>query len=296
MKKLLLILLLSLSLGAQAKETIKLILPIAPGGFADTISRKLQKHIMENNPDTEVVLVFRPGGDTMVAFNEFLNDSSKHVWYWNSESIVYKAAETEQLAQTIKKIVPVAPITVFGSVISSGKNSNIKTWQDLISESKRRNINVGVSNVTQKMMAQDLFGKNPNITIVPYPGENPNIMGMLNGSLDVIILTKGTYISNATQYGFTGLAVTGDTSMNGIPALSHFGYHDVEAAEVWVGIFARPGSTTEDVQYYNKLLSAALKDQDLVDHYKSKAFGMPKNTSSKSFEKTFNSSLNKALK
>lgn len=296
MKKLFAILLLALSVGVQAKETIKLILPIAPGGFADTISRKLQKHIMENNPDIEMVLIFRPGGDTIVALNEFLNDTSKHVWYWNSESIVYKAAETEQLTQTIKKIVPVAPITVFGSVISSGKNSSIKTWQDLINESKRRPVTVGVSNVTQKMMAQDLFGKNPNVTIVPYPGENPNVMGMLNGSLDAIILTKGTYISVAPQYGFNGLVVTGDTAMNGIPPLSQFGYHDVEAAEVWVGIFAKPGTSTEDVQYYNKLLAAALKDQDLIDHYKSKEFAMPKNTSAKAFDKMFNNSLKKAIK
>lgn len=296
MKKFFFVLLLALSLGAQAKETIKLILPIAPGGFADVISRKLQKHIMENNPDTEMVLVFRPGGDTMVAFNEFMNDSSRHVWYWNSESIVYKAAESEQLAQTIKKIVPVAPITIFGSVISSGKNSNIKSWQDLIAESKRRPINVGVSNVTQKMMAQDLFGKNPNVTIVPYPGENPNILGMLNGSLDAIVLTKGTFISTASQHGFNGLAVTGDTAMNGIPPLSQFGFQDVEAAEVWVGIFARPGTSAEDVQYYNKLLSAALKDPDLIDHYKSKEFAIPKNTSSKAFERMFNSSLKKAVK
>lgn len=283
-----------LAITCSAKETIKIVMPFAAGGFADPIGRKMEKYINDNYPNLDVVLLFRPGGEGVVGLNDFLADNSKYTLYF-SASILNKAAEAESIAPTVKKLVPVIHVTSFGGALVTGKNSNIKTWQELTNETKRRVVNIGVVNTTLKQMGEELFRGNPNITIVAYPGETPAMAGLLSNSIDGLILTKSGYLSLAVQHGVNPIAVSGDKPMNGIPPVTQFGFNESLGTQ-WFGLFAKPGTSSEDVQFLNKIFAAAIKDPDMTEWLKSKELVIPKNTTVKGFEKIFNDDVKRLLK
>jgi tripartite-type tricarboxylate transporter receptor subunit TctC len=282
MKKLLATWLCAIAVGAHASETLKLVIANAPGGPADAIARKIQKNT--TTKDLTVLVANRPGGDGMVGLTDFLNDTSRHALFLATMSHVVKSAENEQSSQNFKKLMPVIHVANFGAVIFSTKNSNIKNWNSLISESKIRPINVGVGSVMHRELAEEIFKNNPNVTIVPYVGgDSPTLLGVLSNSIEVAVLTPSGYITNSAQYSFNGIAVSGDRSMNNIPPLTEYGFKKT-AGTLFLGFSARPGTSSDDIKFYNELIHKSLQDPELRDWYASQGIPLPQNTSVDAFK------------
>jgi tripartite-type tricarboxylate transporter receptor subunit TctC len=282
MKKFLVAWLCAMSIGVHASETLKLVIANAPGGPADAIARKIQKNT--TTKDLTVVVANRPGADGMIGLAEFLNDNSRHALFLTTMSHVVKSAESEQNSQNIKKLVPVIHVANFGAVIFSTKNSNIKNWNSLVSESKSRPLTVGVGSVMHRELAEEIFKGNPNVTIVPYMGgDSPTLLGVLNNSVEVAVLTPSGYLTNSSQYGFNGIAVSGDRALNNLPPLTEYGFKKI-AGTLFLGFAARPGTSLDDIKFYNELIQKSLQDPELRDWYLSQGIPMPQNTSVDAFK------------
>jgi tripartite-type tricarboxylate transporter receptor subunit TctC len=285
MKKILTILLLTLiTFNCYSKETIKFVLGAAPGGWSDTIARKIQKNIQDNS-SYNVVVVNKPGGEAVIALNEVLSDQSNYALFLNGSSIMVKASEQEQIMNTMMKMVPIANIATYNDILISIKKSNIKSWDNLIQESKLRPINVGVNSVGTKKLANELFGNNPNIVIVTYPGDAPALLGLLNGSVELAFLTKSSYTQNHATYEFNGIATTGKNSYMDIPTFHRLKVNAYTDDSYW-GAFAKPGTPDDIVKTLSGLIQHALKDPEIIDWYNSSIISIPTDTSAASLAKS----------
>jgi tripartite-type tricarboxylate transporter receptor subunit TctC len=265
MKKLLSIILLTLSGLASANNTLKIIVPFAPGGNTDVTARLYAKEL--NNQNIDAIVVNRPGADGKVAVTEFLNAApdGKTVLFGGNGSIVYPALENKDYYENTKRLVPVMQAAVFGSILVSRKDSSIQTLDQLFAAVKTRPVSIGVGSAVYKSLIADIFGNDPNVIVVPYGGDAPTSLALQNKTIDVAFVTF-LYGPRLLNNDHTGIAVSTDTGMFGVKTFREQGVNVMR--DQWIGFFAPPGTTDEQLSKLYSALEKARQSPELQDAVK----------------------------
>lgn len=289
-KTLILALTVSVAASASAKETLKIYLHQPPGGFVDTMTRKIQSLVPENSK-YNIVILNHPGAEGVVALSAFDADRSEHAIMFAGPGVYFKAQENEKQFQTLTELVPVAGLYEFGTTFAVRNSSSIKTWNDLIQRSKTQPILIGVSSGSQRIIVESYFANNPNVSTVSYNGDRNTVMGLLNETLEVANLTSTGAVTPVATKQIRGLLVTFGPSLNDVPSAVDLKvvmpYHPI-----FGGFVARKGTSKELVAEYNKLLTEITKHPDMVELYRQGNVYLPTSTSSEAFNKTIVKHIN----
>lgn len=294
MKKVILLLSLLCS-AAYAAETIKLILPQPPGGYADTTYRKIQQKINENG-QYNIVIINKPGGDGLVALNDFLNDKSDNTLMFVGPTLIIKSATDIKTTNTVSKLTPIVVTTTdSGTLFVSNKKSNIKTWNDLIRESKTRPINIGASSTIQKLILEEMFKDNSNVTVIPFTGDGPTLLSLFSNSIEVANLTITGSKKFITSGDLNGLMLTYGTSFNNIPTAKDLNVA-IPRYPIFTGVLAHDNISKEKALEYNLMFTKALSDPEIKSFLTDNHSILPRNTSGESLSVIINDLFKKLSK
>lgn len=254
-------------------DTVRIIVPAAPGGSTDVIGRYLAQHLqqawgisavvenksggggtigtayyVQQKPDGNTILVGNPGPNA-VAFSIF-------------RSLPYKADQLQPVSNAIR--IP--------NIVSAHPSSGIKSIKELITYLRANpdKLNYGTSGVGQSphltaVWFMQLTGV--KMTHIPFRGAGPALTGALGG--DVAILFDNLYPSlPQTEDGkLVALAVTTPersfkapnipTMRESAPGLANF---DVSS---WFGMFMQAGTPRPIVDAYNAAIKTMLERDDI---------------------------------
>jgi len=253
-------------------KPIRLVVPYAPGGTTDIMARTLQEPlskilgqpvIVDNKAGaagaigTAQVAQATPDGYTLVFGN-------------NGPSAIVPLTQKEVGYDPIKNFAPVslvsiAPLTLV--VHSSVPASNVK---ELIEYAKTlpNGLDYGSAGAgSLGNLASELFGKEAGIKLVhvPYKGQGPSTMAVLNGEVKMLLTTSSDTQDAAVRAGklrLLGVSTAKPSPlMPGAPTIGESlpGYE----ANVWFGILAPAGTPTPVIAKLNAAIREVLADPEL---------------------------------
>lgn len=232
-KNILALILATLGLGAQAKETVTIYYAWGPGDSVANYHRTLANEANKIQDKYTFVFDTKPGAGGVIA--------SRHVLANNDAILAHSTAffvrpvvfpdESYDLSKFKEQYVHcMAPMAV--------TSSKYKSWSEVSTDAQ---VSVGISGlgVTTHLAAIELKKKYPNLNIVPFKSTNDSMLSMVSGQTDFHI----GFISEAEQWSKSNqtsdkkvsvLGITGNKTINGYVPLVKQGF-DKSFADMNVG-------------------------------------------------------------
>ncbi len=254
-------------------ETVKIIVPAAPGGSTDVIGRYLAQHlqqtwgisaVVENKSGgggtigTAYFIQQKPDGNTILVGNPGPNAVSYSIF----RTLPYKAEQLQPVSNAIR--IP--------NIVSAHPSSGIKSIKELIAYLKANpdKLNYGTSGVGQSphltaVWFMQLTGV--KMTHIPFRGAGPALTGALGGDVSVLFDNLYPSLPQAEDGKLVALAVTTPersfkapnipTMRESAPELANF---DVSS---WFGMFLQSGTPRPIVDMYNAAIKTMLERDDI---------------------------------
>ncbi len=264
----------ALALGANDAQaqtrTVRIVVPYAPGGSPDALSRLLAERIgktqgvsvvVENRPGagaiigTETVMRASPDGNTLlVAANAFL--TNPHLRKVNYDPIA--------------NFEPICLLVSVPSLIAVAAASPYKTLGDLLGAARANPGKITLASpgpATTFHIAYEMLRRTAGIemTYVPYPSTPPALTALIGGHVASVFSDYSSMAGQLKAGAIRALATAGPTRLTvlpEVPTVAESGFKDYES-EVWFGIVA-PAKTPKDVTAeLIAWFSAALRADDV---------------------------------
>jgi tripartite-type tricarboxylate transporter receptor subunit TctC len=244
------------ALAAYPDRAITIIVPLPPGGPADTVARVVGQNLSErlgqpvtidNKPGalgmigTEMGARAKPDGYTIVMVSSGL--------------AVVPAVQPQTVRFDIfKDLQPVTFAVQVPMVIAAGKDAPFKTMKEMVAYGKASpgKLSVGVSpglgGSAHLMLERMKLDLGFDVVPVPYKGSAPAIQALLGNEVPVIIDTLAGLSPLIKDGKVTALATMTDkptVAHPDIPTVAQAGFPGY-AADTWNG-FAVPAGTPKDV-------------------------------------------------
>jgi len=260
---------------ASAQEyparTVRIIVPVSPGGGSDLFARVIAKKLTETWGQPAVV-ENRPGGGAIIG-SEFVARSAPDGY------TLLLVASTHAINPSFYKKLPYDPIKDFSLVGLVGETPNIlvvhpslpvRTATDLIALAKKRpgELSFGSAGVGQiTHLAGELFKSMAKINVVhvPYKGSGAAEIDLAGGHVHYIIDSMPAAMPNVKSGKTRAVAVAGtrrSPSLPEVPTVSESGLPGYEMS-VWLGIVAPAGTPPAVVSRLNSELVKVMAARDV---------------------------------
>jgi tripartite-type tricarboxylate transporter receptor subunit TctC len=251
------------------EQTIKFIVPFAPGGGTDNAIRIYQKHI--NALGYNSVIEYKPGADGLLGKKEFLNRndlSGYTLLVSGSVPMAHEDSFAKDKGWTINDFTLVSDIISVPSVVVSSKKSGITNFDILKQKVKsREQLSFAYGAIAGKyssmILLDDLDYDPKKIMLVPYKGANPALADVIGGHADLVMIPIGMALPLIESDKVNVLYSDSIKRVNDIPtatelklSLRYPGSWGVvlpkdvnkDAAEFYTQLFKKIASTPELVQ------------------------------------------------
>jgi tripartite-type tricarboxylate transporter receptor subunit TctC len=250
----------SVAAWAWPTQNINLIVPFAPGGLADQITRIVADDLREQLGAT-VVVSNVPGVDGLVAMKQQLaNKDDGHTFMFVTDSYVVGPwfIDNDVVKQyNLTQIIGTVPLVLVGPPNS-----------DLAALRAKTDVNVGVVGLDSAHNAwlQGLRGAT-RFNSVPYKGANQVMTDLMGGHVDYAVVS----LAFSQQYAQDGrakvlmlsLETTAPTHPN-VPTFRAAGFSG-RAATHWYGFVTRSPVNESHVQKFNALVQDIIKNNAKID-------------------------------
>ena len=222
MKKLMAILLATVSFSSAARETITLAYSWTAADKASNFYRALADEA--NKIQTQYTFTFEPksGAGGTVAANFTTNNPNNTLWINSSAGFIRPnlfPAESHNMSD----FRSILPMCVSPFVISSAR---YKSWKEIPHNAK---LSIGMSGMgtTTHLVSLQIAKNYPNLNIVPFKSTSEALLGVLNGSVDLSVGFHGDseqYIGADAIKRVYWLGQTGRSSVKGTELLTNQGF------------------------------------------------------------------------
>jgi tripartite-type tricarboxylate transporter receptor subunit TctC len=253
-------------------HAIRLIVPFAPGGLNDTVSRILQPHlekslkvpiIIDNRPaasgivGTETVAKAQPDGHTLLMI------ASSHT--------VVPATNPKLPYDADKSFAPIAMVGKNPFLFIVNAKVPAKTLAEFVALAKGNPGKINYATVgaaSQSHLVTELFSQRAGIKMqqIPYRGGAPAITATVAGETQFTIISPQAslpHIAAGTLRAIAAGSLTRDPQFPDIPTVAEQGFPGFEAIQ-WVGLLTTAGTPRSIVERLNREVSTALRDPDLI--------------------------------
>src|SRR6185437_11633291 len=230
-------------------KPIKIIVPFAPGGGTDIISRVLAD-AMSKDLGAPVIIENKPGAGTIVGSSAAANSAGDGYTLLMATfaNAVNPSIYAKMPFDMFKALTPVALVARSFNIVVVNPKQPLKSVKDVIAFAKANpgKLKFGSFGVgTSAHLAGELFKilAHVDLTHVPFKGAAPAIASLLSGQIQIMFTT----VTSATSYIHDGrlhaLAVTSDERSPAFPDLPTVAEAGVPgyAAESWYGLYAPAG-------------------------------------------------------
>ena len=236
-------------------NTIKVIIPFAPGGPTDVLGRIIAESL-QKNLKTTVITENRPGANGVVAVNTLKQGAvdGSNLLFVSSGMITFNPLIDPTLSYDPQKdLVPIICVaqTEIGIIVANNVAANQLTDFIQLAKSSNPSLSLGSAGVGNILHAYIELLKNSakvNFIHVPYKGASPSLADVMGGQISGMFI--GLSIAQpAVQAGKVRLiAMVGKRSATfpDVPTITEQGFPGVEMIP-WFGIMGPRGMSPEAI-------------------------------------------------
>ncbi|MEI9803116.1 MAG: tripartite tricarboxylate transporter substrate binding protein [Pseudolabrys sp.] len=267
---------LTASIGAAAADEypshpIRLIVPYAAGGGADSVARIVAKRVSENVG--QPILIENRGGAGSIIGTELVKKSDPDGYtllVGQSGPISINPAVYKSLPyDSIKDFTPVSMTTAYPYIMVVNPKLGVKTLQEFVAvaKSKPGELNYGTTGVgAANHLVAELFDSKAGVkmTHIPYRGTALAVTDLLAGQVQVVFADPITALPHMNAGTLLALGVTSKDRSSvapEVPTISESGYPGFDAI-AWHGILAPAGTPPAIVAKLNAEIVKALRDPE----------------------------------
>jgi tripartite-type tricarboxylate transporter receptor subunit TctC len=280
-------------LTAHANNTLKIIVPYAPGGQTDIVARVYAKELAKQNIDA--VIVNKPGAQGFIGTQELLRSppNGNTIMFSGIGGVVYAGISNPAAYDAMNQLVPIIRVATYGQMIVAHSSSDIKTFEQLRKALKTRTVAMASTDSTSKIVLEDLFVSQPNAITVHYNSDAQGVQALMSKTVEVAVLTWAQ--QPRVQNGdFVSLAVVTPKNKNGVPSLTNLGYNI--SFEGWSGFWLPPGTPNQVRDHWYAILEKIRADKEVQKQITSLTFGnIPPRQTSEEFRDVMDRDFAKQL-
>ncbi len=254
-------------------KPVKLIVPFAPGGMADVVSRIMgqqlsdtwgQQVVVENRVGaggtigTSAAVKATPDGYTLMAIFD-TTTAAPYLYKINYD--------------LLQDLIPISMVARSPMLLVTNANFSAKTLPSLLQYAKDKPsainfVTVGPGSPARLMLELLKNSTGINVTVVPYKGGGPAMVDLISGQVDAMFAALPTVAPHIKSGRLRVLAVTSGKRSNlvpGVPAMSETipGF-DTEA---WVGIMGPAKIPPEVVAQINTDVAKILNSAEIKNKF-----------------------------
>ena len=250
-------------------RTIRIVVPLAPGGGTDLISRTLAQE-MAKDLGASVIIENKPGAGTIIGSQAVATSEPDGytLLMGTFANAVNPSLNVKLPYDPHKDFAPVALIARSFNIVVVNPNSAIKSIADLIAAAKAEpnKLSYGTyGNGTSAHLAGELFKSlaKVNLTTVPYKGSAPAITDLIGGQIQVMFTTVASAASLIAGGQLRALAVTSAERSPAFPQLPTVAEAGVPGyvVESWYGLFAPARMPADVIDRLNRSAALAVQSE-----------------------------------
>lgn len=235
-------------------KTLRIVVPLAPGGSADAMARLLANGLTRVLGKT-VIVDNRPGAGGITGLLEVVKAKP------DGYTLGYSLAGALTVAPHIAKSMPFDPLKAFSpltqvvsvpEVVVVHPKLGVKTLAELIARAKAEpgKLNFGsAGNATVPHLAGELFKREAKIDIVhvPYKGSGPALNDLLAGQIELMVSDVTLVRSHIEAGRLIALAVAGPARLSELPTVPTTAQAGLPGLVIsnWHGMVAPAGTPAE---------------------------------------------------
>lgn len=262
--------------GASAQawplRTLRLVVPFAAGGAADSAARTVFPRVSELLGQTIVVENRTGAGGSIGAAAVAQAAADGYTWLFDASSHIVNPSLLRTLTFDYAAFVPVSQVASFPQVIAVKEAFPARTLAELIAAAKARpgELSFGTQgNATAGHLALELFQARAGIRVthVPYRGGADAARDLAAGTVDGVLITALSAGPIVQSGRARMLAVTVPERLanwQDVPTLHESGFAGFNMSE-WVGLVAPAGTPGPIVARMYGAVAEALREQPVRD-------------------------------
>ncbi|WP_428680985.1 Bug family tripartite tricarboxylate transporter substrate binding protein [Reyranella sp.] len=248
---------------------LKLVVPYAPGGGADSVARIVAKKVAENIG--QPIVIENKGGAGSIVGTDLVAKAEPDGYtllLGQSGPISINPAVYKSLPyDPVKDFAPITMTTAYPYILVVNSESSAKTLQEFVAlaKSKPGALNYGSTGVgAANHLVAELFASKAGLkmTHVPYRGTALAVGDLVSGTLNVVFGDPISVLPHIKSGKLRALAVTSlerSPVAPEVPTVAESGYPGFEAL-AWHGILAPAKTPPAVIQKLNAEIAKALAD------------------------------------
>ena len=259
------------------QRPVTLVVPFAPGGGTDSISRELAKHL-QDRLGTPIVVDNRGGaGGAIAAAQVAAAKPDGHTLLFVTSTFVTVAGTDRKLGYDIlRDFTPIAMLGRGPLLLVVNKDIGIATVGQLIDAAKRRPESLNYVSAGQgsiNHLAGELFVQRTGakMTHIPYKGSGPATLDLIGGNAQVFFATVPTILGQLKGDKVRLIATTAAARTRLFPDAPTLDESGVKGynVETWWGVVGPAGMAPDVVRTLNRAINEAAAGEELRKRFAS---------------------------
>jgi tripartite-type tricarboxylate transporter receptor subunit TctC len=260
------------ALAQYPDKPIRLVVPYAPGGTTDIMARTLQEPLSKILGQT-VIVDNKAGAAGAIGTAQVAHaapDGYTLIFGNNGPSAIVPLIQKDVGYDPIKDFAPVSLVSIAPMTLVVHPTVPANTVKELIAYANAQPNGVEYATAgagSLGHLATELFGKEAGVKLVhvPYKGQGPSTMAVLNGEVKMLLTTSSDTQDAAVRAGklrLLGVSTAKPSPlMPGAPTINQSlpGYE----VSVWFGILAPAGTPAPVIAKLNAAIRQVLADPEL---------------------------------
>lgn len=245
---------------------VRIIVPFAPGGGADSSARVLAE-LLAPQLGQSVIVENKPGAGSAIGVTAAAQSRDGHTLLMGSNSMVINPSLNPQIGYDVARdFDAVGMVSAQPLVLVVPAASSIRTIADIVAQAKAKPgaLSAGNSgNGTLAHLTSEIFATQAGIDLTPvaYKGESALLPDLLGGRVALGFLNLPSVAAHIKSGGLRALAVSAPQpvpDLPGVPTLRSLNYPSLEV-QGWAALLAPKGSIPADgLAKLESLLAKAL--------------------------------------
>jgi tripartite-type tricarboxylate transporter receptor subunit TctC len=209
---------------SQSVRTIKIVVPLAPGGGADILARLLAEHI-ERTQGSRVVVENRPGAGSVIGTEAVSRAAPDgNTLLINTPNLVIAAHLRKLNYRPLTSFEPVCELVNSPTVIAVNIASPCRTLAGLLGAARAQPGNLSLASVgpatTLHISSEKLMrATDARMTYVPFPGSGPTVNALLGEHITAVFAEYPAVAEQLKAGKLRALATGAPTRIEPLPDL-----------------------------------------------------------------------------
>ena len=238
---------------AWPSKTVRIIVPFAPGGGADSSARILAE-LLAPQLGQSVIVENKPGAGSAIGVTAAAQSKDGHTLLMGSNSMVINPVLNPAITYDVARdFDAVGMVSAQPLVLVVPASSSVTSYAELVAQARASpgGLTAGNSgNGTLAHLTAELFGleTNTSLTSVPYKGESALLPDLIGGLVSCGFLNLPSVMAHIKSGRLRALAVSAPApvaELPGVPTLRSLGRPSLEV-QGWAAIVAPKGSIPKE--------------------------------------------------